>query len=495
MRKWIALGAVLLGSASQAEPRWALIAAGRCQDLDLIQIASSLESWLKSKLGDELAGAPELTQRFSEAPTRSGDQLREQIEAARIQYYQADYSSAERELRQAFDEIDLLEPGPTQWNLRLAGELLRAMVLSAASRSADAEDSLRRVLQLAPDHALDPDLYPPQTRKRFERIRRQVADSAKVLLTVRSAPSGASLFLDGLEMIGKTPLSLELVPGRYTLRLSKEEAISRPRRLQLTQPAALDVDLDLEASFRSSPFPCIAEGHPRESLSRAARLGSWIGLKEVIVLRLERSVDGSRSLLATVVQVPTAEKVREGSMEIGRGHEREGLAGLGEYLLSGKLSHHVRLINGSGLMAETAVARDERTPQAFRLEPPPIEDAMRPLQWMYGWRTSLGSAAVGLGLLGLGAGAVFQARSAKAWSDFYSYYSNGRIPSSDDLPRLHAMRRRAQEERNAATLAFAAGGFAIATGSMFFLADRGSAEPSLTIAPLPGAILISGTLR
>jgi len=116
--------------------------------------------------------------------------------------------------------------------------------------------------------------------------------------------------------------------GRRRAPCATWSAISRPRRLQLTQPAALDVDLDLEASFRSSPFPCIAEGHPRESLSRAARLGSWIGLKEVIVLRWERSADGSRSLLATVVQVPTAEKVREASMEIGRPHEREGLAGL-----------------------------------------------------------------------------------------------------------------------------------------------------------------------
>jgi len=502
MRRWMGLGAVFLGTVGQAEPRVALVAAGRCHDPDLIRVSTNLESALQSKLGDGLAGSVQLAQRFPEPPARSSDELREQIEASRAEYYQADYSSAERELRQVLDEMDVLEPGRAQWNLRVEAELLRAMVLGAAARPAEADESFRRVLQLAPDHSLDPDLYPPLTRARFERTRRQVAGMPKVALTVRSDPSGADIFLDGLRMTGKTPLSIELVPGRYTLRVSNGTAISMARRLRLTQPAALDMDLDFEASFRPSPFPCIAEGGPGDIFAPAAKLGRWIGVSEVIVARLGRTAAGERLVLGAVVQVPTAEKLREGSVHIGGADsELERSAELAEYLLGGKRTDNIRpAIRSAETLASAPVGVELAAPPRSPGNLQPIVQPEAPLQTVQrGWRTSLGSAFIGLGLLGLGAGTVFQVRSARAWSELSGYYSNGRLPSADDLLRVQTVRRRAQDQRNAATLAFAAGAFAVVSGSMFLLADsRADHKPgiaSLAIAPAPGAIVISGSIR
>ena len=68
-------------------------------------------------------------------------------------------------------------------------------------------------------------------------------------LVVRSNPSGARVFIDGIER-GRTPLRLEnLRPGRYFVRLERDGYVERRFRVTVRQGSVTDVSLELHRAL------------------------------------------------------------------------------------------------------------------------------------------------------------------------------------------------------------------------------------------------------
>lgn len=83
-----------------------------------------------------------------------------------------------------------------------------------------------------------------------------VAGNAKVSVHLTSAPSGATVYL-GDEERGQTPLDLEVVPGKYDLRLSKKYHEARTVTLTVDSPASREYELakvHARVAFASEPL-------------------------------------------------------------------------------------------------------------------------------------------------------------------------------------------------------------------------------------------------
>src|SRR5262249_46558349 len=147
---------------------------------------------------------------------------------------------------------------PDHWAMVASARVLYGLVLRRSGEAQGATDAFTRVLRLAPEFQLDPDYYPPSVRTDFDRIRERLQHAAKVRLEIRSNPSGADVFIDGLRE-GTTPLALELLPGAYQLMLAKDGATSRPHAVRLEKPESVHIDLDFEGRIHLDEVLCLSE--------------------------------------------------------------------------------------------------------------------------------------------------------------------------------------------------------------------------------------------
>src|ERR1700737_819047 len=234
MLKWICAGAVLLSSViCNASPRVVVVAVGKCEDSELVSNFRQFSSALQSRLGPELLEQQQLLEKLPAHSKQTTEELERQLEALRIQFYQADNSKSEHQLQLALAEIERLPPGEPRRRLWVDAKLLHAHILRASGRSSEADDAFRRVLRLDPNHVLNPDFFSPLAQSRFERIRRDLARVPKVTVTVSSEPAGSAVYLDGLKLSEETPSSVELIPAGYVLAVSKDGLVSFPHRFSL----------------------------------------------------------------------------------------------------------------------------------------------------------------------------------------------------------------------------------------------------------------------
>ncbi len=168
----------------------------------------------------------------------------------------------------------------------LAIELLHwagACAVLASDRDG-ARDAFRRALSIAPDARPPEGVFPPEVDAFYDEVRRAMALAGPTARTIRTAPSGARIEVDGHDE-GVTPVTLRLSPGVHSLRLERAGYRTWMGPLQTEGAADLEVVL--------------AEATGREL---RAQVGDPAGLRDVpdgpTLTRIEREFQVERVIVS-----------------------------------------------------------------------------------------------------------------------------------------------------------------------------------------------------
>ena len=489
----LAVTVALAATCAQAEPRTVLLGSGDCKDAELVTHLRSLGAALKSRMAGRLLDDAAVLEKLRPQPQASAEQLRRQLDVARMQLYQADFKRAEVELTFVRDEVLKLPPGPDRFGLWVDSELLRALLYRETLRAELSDEAFRQVLRMRPALALDANIFSPGAVKRFEKLRKDITTGGRGKLEVRTSPPGAELFLEGAK-IGRSPFTGEIPLGSYSLSVVKDALTALPRQVTVAGPLQLQIDLGFEGAIQSSRVTCLSLGGDEGiRLRNAVRFATLVDVEEIIVLRVERPSSGPAWLAASLVNVETAQKVREGGIELSDpvlGLERsdggaapEALEELATFLVTGERTTRVETppaaAMATALRPETALPLEE---------PTSVSEVQAPAS--RSWRRPLSYALGGVGLASLCAGVFFALQAGSARSEFDSY----KLPSGSIDPdrrfEAAAARDRAASQQTLSFVTLGVGAAALGTGAFLFFTSEQAAQVSLMPSP-EGAVLVA----
>jgi len=495
--KWIGIGAIFAAFAAHASTRTAVAAAGRCDDPDLLRQSEELTEALRARIGEQLLDGNELLKRLPPSASHLPAELQRQIDGAELQYFAADYRKAEHRVLEALGEVERLPPGPARWQLFVRGVLLRALILRATGRTNEADGQFRRILRLDPDYRMDADYFPPSTRARFDRVRRQLLSEPKATLVVSSNPTGAEIFVDGLAMKRTTPASLQLPRGRYAFSLAKDSGFSFSRDVEVGLASSLRVDLEFESSLQPTLPLCFVEAADEPLLvTNAVKLGGWLSVEQVVVARAEQLSPSQTSVSATLIQVPTGQKIREGAVTMDRSEDSlTGLEELAEFICTGNASQSIAFPDVLQIHPPRVPpsAEPKRHNQGIPLREELKPEPMHPPDSSRRWSRIVGAGLIGLGALTVGAGLVFQLRSDRSRAELERYYAGGRAPAVAELSAVRSLNSRMDSQRTAAIVSYVVGA-AVASAGAFFILNRSAnpdQHPAASVDAVPGALSLS----
>jgi len=469
-----------------AAPSEVVIASGDCRDPDLINITRELNDTLAKTHGTHWLSPEDVSAKLAPAPTRSVEEIQRQYDAGLNAFYAGEYSKAEELLSGARAELVQLPPGGPRVTLMASVNLAYALVWMNNRRYAQADEAFRQVLRLAPNYVLDPVYFSPETRARFNKVRRELARAPKLRLTVKSLPAGAVVSLDG-HSEGKTPVTLDLPAASYELQLTREGVRSFPRTVKLSSELSVTIDLGFEGSVDVQRVPCIrARPGEKDRLASASRLGGVLGADEAVVLRIDHAPDGPSWLTAALLGLPGGQKVREGSLKIADpSRAPEGLPDLATFLQTGRVGGGV--VTGrpdpeaAPLPAVTTAALTPKTdPGAGPLE----------VHHPKAWRRPVGLGVAAGGAVAAVVGAVFEVSAASTWSDFDAHYANGSAPQPSELPALAELRDSARSKQTLGAAGLVVGAVGLGVGAyLYFTAprDAGALSAGLQLGASDGA--------
>jgi hypothetical protein len=148
-----------------------------------------------------------------------------------------------------------------------------------------------------------------------------------------------------------------------------------------------------------------------------------------------------------------------------------------------------------------SVTAPERPPQesvpvptAPPAQPEPMVGYVSEEGWS--WQKSLGVGLVTAGVVGLGIGTYFKIRSSNSWNQFNSATSPGYLTPAE-LSNLRDIQSRAQSQGTAGNILLAGGG-ALAAGGLGLLIweiARPKGEMVMSVAPMPGGLIVAGEFR
>lgn len=475
----------LTGSAA-ATPRRMVIASGDCKDAELSSQTKALHDTLKARSSENTLSATEFAERLFPQASRSFEDIQRLLDAAQGQFYEGQYARATQTLDDALKEISRLPLGEERWKLYVSAQLLHGLNYRSIGRAKEAESdaAFRKVLRIEPHYKLDPSYYAPSTRQAFEKVRRELATSRKVRLSVKSTLPVSEVYLDGFK-VGQTPLSLDVPAGTYELALVKDSAVSFPRQIQVNGPdTPVLIDLAYEGSVTASPFPCLAaqETHDK-TFGHAIRLGGTLGVEEVIVVRLEQVSSGPKWLAATVLNVEGGQKLREGGLKTqGLDTPAQALNALVDFVTTGKARGPVveppwGPRSGSEGVSSTPVALGSKDDDLSA--PERLGGTTGPSTVTSGGTSGLRVAsyvAMGVGAAALGGAGVVRLMAQKDLNDLESRLNaQGRINASDT--QALALRNSLASKGNAITGLLIGSGAALTTGAVLFLLSPSSSAP------------------
>ncbi len=431
-------------------PAWAesgrlmVTGSGSCSDASMEADLAGFEKALQQPARGRVVDAQAVHQRLGVPAAKTEAELQRQVDAAQMQFYEAQYAKSERQAEEALAELQRLPASDERVRLLVQTQLLLAQVYREQRRFEASDQMLEQVLRLAPTTRLDPDFFAPSVRARFEKLRRELERAPRGTLIVTSKTAGAEVFVSGVR-VGATPYSGAHPRGTWSVELRRGGEVSLPHRVDLGAKATLSIDLSFEARIRRGRVPCLlSEGD--DGLRDAAKLATLVGAEQVVVLRQQRREHDKRWLQATLLSVTSGQKVREGGLALSEWGDG-GLEELAAFVATGKGSERV-------------VA----TPMSA--EPLRISASAHATQAAEGTRP-WSKAAVGLGGFGvaaLGTAAVLQVFALNAQAEFNRAYENGALSGDDEAGKAaaSAARSRAKEFQAFAYTGVAVGATAIA---------------------------------
>ena len=359
--------ALLLGATSPEQDLSILsLAAGDCRDLDLRASAKAFTESMRGRAPALVVDSAGLTLRST--PSTSAEELRRQIDVAQDHFYNAQYVKSERLLDPLFPEIERLPPGEVRWSLRVAAQLLRALLLRGTNKAAQADPVFQELLALDPGHQLNEYFFAPSTRSAFEVSRAAMLAAPKARLSVRTPEPGAEVYLEG-KRVGTTPFEGDYPPGRYSLELTKGSQRSFLHRVELREALSLLIDLPLEGAVVEGDGLCLS-GHdgPEATLSDAAKLGSSLKADRVVVVRSNALAGSSRWLVATLVASASGQRIREGALKTTKDSPTaQAFDELARYVMTGQANEGVVTLAGQGSIPWGAHPVAEDSPSARRM--------------------------------------------------------------------------------------------------------------------------------
>ncbi len=475
-----------------ATPRRVVVASGDCKDAELSTQTKAFHDALRSRQEKDILTATDFEERLFPQPSGSFEDIQRQLDAAQGQFYEAHYTRASQTLEEVLRQVARLPVGDIRWKLYVDAQLLRALNQRATGQAEASDESFRHVLRLAPDYTLDPDYYTPSTRQAFEKLRRELARSPKVKLSVKSTLPASEVFLDGLG-VGQTPLTVEVPAGTYELSLQNGDALSFPRRLLVQgEELPLLVDLAFEGTVTARPFPCIAatgEQEEEKVLSHAVRLGGTLGVEEVIVVRLERASSGPKWLAATVLHVEGGQKLREGGFKTRPGLDApaESLEALVDFVTTGKAWPSLVVLHPDGQSSWEGATEDRAALTSGHPETRSAS-AVRPLRIASYVALGAGAAALGAaGVVRLSAEGDLQKLQGRL-------NSNGNINATDREGQ--ALLQKLVQKNNLMIGLLLGGGGALATGTVLYVLSPSKPPPvsvGFAASPEGATATVSGT--
>ncbi|HXX31846.1 MAG TPA: PEGA domain-containing protein [Myxococcaceae bacterium] len=478
------LCALLVAPAALAAPRTAVLAMGNCSDADLLRDARLVRDLVEARLGAQVLTLDEFRRLVGEPPTGSLEEVRRTLARAEALFYADRPQEALVLLDGADAGLARLPPGTERWNAHAAALLLRAMTLSALRRREASDDAFRQILRLEPTHRMSASSYSPALRARFERLRQEQARSATVRLAVTSSPPGSTVYLDGLAL-GQTPFARDLTPGVYQLVLAGGGGWSFPRTVALRDDLAVHVDVAFERSVPATRELCL-ETSPDSSgvlpLGHPLRLGLLLELEQLVLVHLDRDGAGPLSLTATVVDVPTAQRTREGWLRVSRpGSIPDGVAELATFAVTGVASDRVAVqappsppppppAPAAAVTVHADTARSWKTPTGIGL-------------------TAAGAVCVSLGVLFLVQGNDAAAQFNAAWAP------GGGAPRPAQATELQALADEATSKQTLGLTLLGVGAAAAAAGVGLWVTDApGKPGTSGALIVTPASLAIAGHL-
>ena len=474
------LAVVLASSGAVAAPRMALVALGDCKDPDLLRYARQFEERLSDRVGPQLLPDDQFQARVGPPPTHTLDDARRQVSTAENLFYNDRVADSLGLLDQTLAELERLPPGPERAKTFGDAQLIRGMALSAQRRRDASDDAFRAVLRVDPRHVMSPDAFSPTFRQRFEKLRAELARARKARLSVQSQPAGATVYVDGFAL-GHTPATVDLVPGTYQVLVGRPDAFSFPHVVQLREDTSLRIDLAFEQTIPPSRAPCLQQ--PRDGretpLGNALKLALLLEVDQLVVLRLDRPPAGPSWLSAAVLNAQTAQRTREGGIQLGSGRGGgDDLAELARFVVTGEAGDRVVTVNPSAAQASVLAL------------PPPAAVSQSQVASTRTWRTPTGIALTATGAVALGLGVLFQLKANDSASKFNQAYAGGSAPLPSQVGTVDGYRNDAHTQQTLAYVGYAVGAAALGTGLWLWISD--GKAPGTTVAVGPGSVALAG---
>jgi hypothetical protein len=457
----------------------ALVALGDCRDPDLLRYAGQFEERLSDRVGPQLLPEDQFQARVGPPPTHTLDEARRQVSTAENLFYNDRIADSLALLDQTVAELERLPPGPERWGIFADAQLIRGMTLSSLRRREASDDAFRSVLRVNPRQVMSPDAFSPTFRQRFDKLRAELGRARKLHLSVQSQPAGATVYLDGFAL-GHTPATLDLVPGTYQILVGRPEAFSFPHPVHLREDASLRVDLAFEQTIPPSRAACLQQ--PRDGketpLGNALKLALLLEVDQLVVLRLDRPSAGPSWLSAAVLNAQTAQRTREGGIQLSGGRAGDDLAELARFVVTGETGDRVVVVNPSTSQASVLAL------------PPPAAVSQAQSGAARTWRTPTGIALTATGAVALGLGVVFQLKANDSASRFNQAYSGGTAPLPGQVATVDGYRDDAHTQQTLAYVGYAVGAAALGAGLWLWLTD-GKPQNTTVIAG-PTSVAIAG---
>jgi hypothetical protein len=179
-----------------------------------------------------------------------------EVESARRAYWEGHFEASIQELEPSLGKIR--DPNA----LREASFLLGISHL-ALGRDARSRDYFERTVRYDPSFIPAPDLYSPEIVRAYQEVRSRTIGR----MVVRSEPEEARVFI-GDQVVGQTPLEMELAAGEQTVRVDKEGHSGQVRRVKITPGETTTVTFALGSETVSEPTPEPEPEKPPEEFER-----------------------------------------------------------------------------------------------------------------------------------------------------------------------------------------------------------------------------------
>ncbi len=303
--------------------------------------------------------------------------------------------------------------------------------------------------------------YGPDAQQAFEQVRRDVQGKSRGKLSVKLADDTGVVFLNEVYRgVGST--EVDLLPGEYRVVVVANKQPSRTHRAVVTAGGNVTLEIDPKwdqtiqtTGYTGFSFATQADRDASEAPS-AARFARAIGASAVVVVGID-DVHGKSAVVGSLVSLESGREIRRASIPIDPDPSTDRLRALARFLAGEEPA--------AGLDVQFANPYD----RDIGNKPHPSEPDTR---WG-GWRWITG----GLGVAGLGAGAVLLALDGRCPSD---------PQAGQPCPDVYAT----------ATPGFIAlGAGALFTGIAVYLFATHPSEPSKaavtpTVTPAPGGATV-----